>query len=84
MDLKPILATSIGIAIYHAVVAPLIERYIRWKKGPRVQVARRNWRGVYVPDLMIKRVDRLLWLSVICFIGLGFAIGWTIMVHPQP
>jgi hypothetical protein len=84
VDLKPILATSIGIAIYHAVVAPLIERYLKWKKGPRVQIARRNWRGVYVPDLTIKRVERLLCMGLIGFIGLGFAIGWTIMVHPQP
>jgi len=33
---------------------------------------------------MIKRVERLLWLGLVGFIGLGFAIGWTIMVHPQP
>jgi hypothetical protein len=57
MDLKPILATSLGIAIYRGTVSPLIARYLAWRNGPRVQVARRNWRGVYVPDLAAKRSD---------------------------
>jgi hypothetical protein len=55
VNLQPVLAASVGIAIYRGIVSPLIERYLAWKSGPRVQVARRNWRGVYVPDLHVKR-----------------------------
>jgi hypothetical protein len=81
VNLQPILATSLGIAIYRGVVSPLIARYLAWRNGPRVQVARRNWRGVYVPDLGVKRGERLFWLSVLAFVALGAAVDWTIMVR---
>lgn len=80
MDLKPILATTVGIALYRGVVSPLIERYLAWRNGPRVQVARRDWRGVYVPDLRVKRGERIVWLVYLGIVVLGLAIGWTIMV----
>lgn len=77
--IAPILATSLGIEIYRGVVSPLIERYLAWRNGPRVQVARRNWRGVYVLDLNVKRGERLFWLFVLGFVALGWACIWTIM-----
>lgn len=29
---------------------------------PAAQVARRNWRSVYVPDLRVERAEQLFWL----------------------
>ncbi|MEE8612465.1 MAG: hypothetical protein V3V60_07800 [Sphingomonas aquatilis] len=81
MDLKPLLAATIGIAIFRGVVSPMIARYLAWKNGPRIQVARRNWRGVYVPDLTVKRGERIFWLVYLGIVALGLAIGWTIMVR---
>jgi hypothetical protein len=80
VDLKPILAASVGIALYRGIVSPLLDRYIRWRNGPRIQVARRNWRGIYVPDLAVKRGERIFWLAYLAIVCLGLAIGWTIMV----
>jgi len=80
VDLKPLLAATVGIAIYRAVVCPLLERYLNWRDGSRVPIARRNWRGVYVPDLTVKRGERIFWLAYLGIVGLGLAIGWTIMV----
>mgnify|MGYP003580468325 CR=1 FL=1 len=80
MDLKPIIAASVGIAIYRGIISPLIARYLGWRNGPRVQVARRNWRGVYIPDLNVKRGERAFWLAYLSMVALGLAIGWTIMV----
>jgi hypothetical protein len=80
MDLKPIIATSLGIAIYRGIVSPLIDRYFKWRNGSRVQVARRNWRGVYVPDLSVKRGERLFWLAYLGIVLLGLFVNWTIMV----
>ncbi len=80
MDLKPILAVSVATAIYRGIVSPLIARYLAWRNGPRVQTARRNWRGVYVPDLTVKRGERIFWLAYLGLVVLGLAIGWTIMV----
>jgi hypothetical protein len=80
VNLMPILATSVGIAIYHGLVSPLIGRYRGWRNGPRVQTARPNWRGVYVPDLTLKRTERMFWVCCIAFFVLGLAIAWTVMV----
>ncbi|WP_426257004.1 hypothetical protein [Sphingomonas sp. DC2300-3] len=80
MDLKPILAASVGIALYRGIVSPMLDRYFRWRNGTRVQVARRNWRGVYVPDLNVKRGERIFWLGYLGIVLLGLAIGWTVMV----
>jgi hypothetical protein len=80
MDLQPILATTVGIAMYRGVVSPLLARYLAWRNGPRVPVARRNWRGVYVPDLSVTRGERIFWLVYLGIVGLGLAIGWTIMI----
>lgn len=82
MDLKPILAATVGIALFRGVVSPLIARYLAWKAGPRRQVARRNWRGVYVPDLNVTRGERLFWLAYLAIVAVGLAAGWTIMVQP--
>lgn len=80
MDLKPLIATTVGIALFRGVVSPLLDRYFRWRNGPRVAVARRNWRGVYVPDLAVKRGERIFWLGYLAIVVLGLAIGWTVMV----
>ncbi|SFR97637.1 hypothetical protein [Sphingomonas jatrophae] len=84
MDLKPIIATSVGIAIYRGIVSPLVDRYFRWRNGPRVRTARRNWRGIYVPDLSVKRGERIFWLAYLSIIVLGLAMGWTLMTSPVP
>lgn len=80
MDLKPILAVTVGIAIYRGIVSPALARYFAWRDGPRVQTTRRNWRGLYVPDLNVKRGERIFWLVYLAIVVLGLAIGWTIMV----
>lgn len=80
VDLKPILAATVGIAVFRGVVSPLLARYLAWRDGPRVQVARRNWRGVYVPDLNVTRGERVFWLAYLALVALGLAVGWTIMV----
>ena len=80
MDLKPILAVTVGVAIYRGIVSPMLARYFAWRDGPRVQTARRNWRGVYVPDLNVRRGERIFWLAYLGIIVLGLAIGWTVMV----
>lgn len=80
VDLKPIIAVTVGVAIFRGVISPLIERYLTWRNGSRIKVARRNWRGIYVPDLAVKRGEQLFWLAYLAFVILGLAIGWTIMV----
>lgn len=83
MDLKLIIAVTVGIAIFRGIVSPLLARYFAWRDGPREMVARQNWRGVYVPDLSVKRGERIFWLCYLGLVGLGLAIGWTIMVPAQ-
>ena len=80
VDLTPILATAAGIVAYRGVVSPAAAKYRAWRDGPRVQVARRNWRGVYVPDLGVKRGERLFWLAYAGFIVMAGAIGWTVLL----
>lgn len=80
VDFRPILAATVGVAIYRGILSPLIARYLAWRNGPRTQVARRNWRGIYVPDLNLKRGERIFWLTYLALVALGLAIGWTIMV----
>lgn len=80
VDLKPILAVSIGVAVFRGIISPAVARYLAWREGPRVQTARRNWRGVYVPDLNVKRGERLFWLGYLALISVGLAVGWTVMV----
>lgn len=80
VDLKPIIAVTVGIAIFRGIVSPLIARYLAWRDGPRESVARRNWRGVYVPDLTVKRGERMFWLAYLGFVIVAGAVGWTIMV----
>jgi len=79
VDLKPILAASVAIAIYRGIVSPLLDRYFAWRNGPRVQVARRNWLGVYVPDLSVRRGEQLFWLIYLGLVALGGAVAWTVM-----
>ncbi|MAM37242.1 MAG: hypothetical protein CL949_01760 [Erythrobacter sp.] len=80
MDLKSIIAVSVGIAIYRGIVCPLLNRHRGWRGGDRVQVARRNWRGIYVPDLRVKRAEQMFWLAFLGIVGAGLAVGWTVMV----
>lgn len=83
MILNSVIATSLGIAIYRGAVSPLLTRYHNWKVSGRVSIARRNWRGVYVPDLGIKRVERTFWLALTCFVVLGIAVTWTALTMPR-
>jgi hypothetical protein len=78
-DLKPIIAVSVGIAVFRGIVTPLLARYLAWRNGPRVQIARRDWRGVYVPDLNVERGERVFWPAYLRVVALGLAIGWRVM-----
>ncbi len=80
VDLKPIIAVTVGIAIFRGIVSPLVMRYLTWRNGPRELVARRNWRGVYVPDLTVTRAERAFWIAYLAFVVIAGAVGWTIMV----
>lgn len=82
VNLAPIIATSIGIMLYRGVLVPALGKYRAWRDGPRVRTARRNWRGVYVPDLIIKRIERLCIAFVVGVILFGVAVSWTVMVRP--
>lgn len=82
VNLAPIIATSIGIMLYRGVLVPALGKYRAWRDGPRVRTARRNWRGVYVPDLTIKRIERLCIAFVVGVILFGVAVSWTVMVRP--
>lgn len=79
MDLKPLLAVSVGIALFRGVVSPIIAKYLSWRNGSRIQVARKNWRGIYVPDLNVQRGERIFWLAYLAIVAVGLAVGWTIM-----
>ena len=81
VDMTAILATALGIAAYRGVVSPVAKRYRTWRDGPRVQIARRNWRGVYVPDLNVKRGERLFWLAYLGIVAVGLAALWTTMTE---
>lgn len=66
------LAPLLAAALTQVLMRPALTRYIAWKANPaRVQVARRNWRGHYVPDLMIKRCERAFWISLAVTFLLG-------------
>ena len=55
------------------VVDPLLERYHRWRDDPnRIKTARRNWRGVYVPDLALKRVKAAIFIAWLLVPLLGY------------
>lgn len=78
--LPPAVTNAIGIFIAVAFVTPLLNRYQAWKHDPqRERVYRRNWRGVFVPDLIIIRTERGLWTAFALFVMLGLAINWVIM-----
>lgn len=71
-----ILASALSIFILNAFVFPIWNHYREWKHGPREIVARRNWRGHYVPDLTIIRFERALKWSVVLFYLFGvFVLG---------
>jgi hypothetical protein len=85
VNFAPIIAASIGIALYGGLIVPLRIRYRKWRDDPRrPKTAQRNWRGVYVPDLAIIRMQRLFWLAYVGFIVFGLWIGWMIMVPAGP
>lgn len=69
-----ILASSLGIFIAAAFVMPAIDRYRAWKNGPREIVARRNWRGQYIPDLTFIRIERAFWSFWILLYGSGLVV----------
>jgi hypothetical protein len=66
-DLKPIIAVSVGIAVFRGIVTPLLARYLAWRNG------------VYVPDLNVERGERVFWPAYLRVVALGLAIGWRVM-----
>lgn len=75
-----IIATSLGIFLAAFIGLPLMDQYSAWKADPaREKIARRNWRGVYVPDLRIIRVERALKAFGALFLMAGMAINFIVM-----
>lgn len=73
------ITTALGIALANAIGFPVANRYIAWKRDPsRERVARRNWRGYYVPDLSILRTERALWIVLIGLFLFGLVCIFTI------
>ena len=61
-----------------------MKRYSDWKHDPnRVKVASRDWRGRYVPDLKIKRIERALWLLLAGVIAFGLLVNWVLITNPH-
>jgi hypothetical protein len=74
---------AIAALITQGFIRPGLKRYEVWKKDPkRVQVARRDWRGRHVPDLMIIRVERALWCLLAAIILLG--VAFWVHVYSDP
>jgi hypothetical protein len=72
MDLQTPIVLGIAALATEGFIRPGLARYGAWKKDPhRIQVASRDWRGRYVPDLKIKRIERSAWL----LLALVFAFG---------
>lgn len=59
--LRSAISTGLGIFLASAVVLPAWDKYKAWKNDPlREKVARRNWRGQWVPDLGLIRMERAI------------------------
>ncbi len=74
------LSTAVGIFFCTAFVFPMEKRYKEWKASDREIIARRNWRGQYVPDLTLIRCERALKWSVISLFLLGLVALYGIML----
>lgn len=85
MILQSTIVLGLSAFIAEGFVRPTLRRYSAWKNDPnRVQVAGRDWRGRYVPDLKIKRIERALWIALGVIIVLGIAGLVTIFNQPIP
>lgn len=72
-----------GVALYRGLVVPLLERYRTWKAGPRDIVARRSWRGTYVPDLAVKRGERAVTIAWVVFVLAAIPIAIVMCGGPD-
>jgi len=79
------IATSVGIFLARAFVIPAFDRYAAWRDDPRREkVARPNWRGIYVPDLRIIRMQRIAWGTLAVVVALSLAMAYTVPTTPLP
>ncbi len=84
MHWTSVVSIVLATAIYGSVVSPALVRYRAWKADPqRIPVARPNWRGVYVPDLTLIRLKRLLVFGYISTPVLGILSLIFIIPHAQ-
>lgn len=86
MDGLRIASIACSVILAH-VLLHYLGRYKRWKDSRTEILAYRNWRGVYVPDLKLKRVERaVIWFVILTFV-IGAVLSYlfvTNYVHPNP
>lgn len=56
-----------------------LDRYTSWKRSRPIVTASRDWRGRYVPDLKIKRIERLVILSVLALCLFCAVYGYLVI-----
>jgi hypothetical protein len=83
MELMSIATLIAGVALFRGLVVPMLERYQAWKQGPRELVALRNWRGVYVPDLAVKRGERAVAIAWVVFVLAALPIAIVMCGGPD-
>lgn len=74
------LTIALGMFFAAAFLFPAKQAYVEWKKSRTEVTARKNWRGVYVPDLAIKRAERAGALAFVMLFLIGFGLMMLIMV----
>ena len=86
MDGLRIASIACSVILAH-VLLHYLGRYKRWKDSRTEIPAYRNWRGVYVPDLKIKRIERAVIVTVVFAVLFCAVAGYVFVtnyVHPNP
>lgn len=82
MDLHTPLYLGIAAFLTQGFFRPALKRYETWKADPnRVQVAGRDWRGRYIPDLRIKRAERAAWVLLVLLAAAGVLVLGVIFAN---
>lgn len=75
MTWERVLSIALAVALANLVRAYLT-KYKAWKAARTVIPAHQNWRGDYVPDLWLKRMERaVIWAWVLVTIA-AFPIAY--------
>jgi len=78
MSWSRLLSLTLGIALA-GVIRYYWARYQTWKAARTEIPAYRNWRGHYVPDLMVKRFQQVGWAFFAAVLMFGMFSGYVIM-----